>query len=420
MPNKKLTLQTILLLSIFAFTTFLASAPASAQTPTVLHSFNGAGGVDGYNPDGTLIADTSGNLYGTTTYGGTYNVVDCCGTVFELSPDGSGGFTYKILYSFNPDNEDGNYPSPTVIFDDDGNLYGTTSAGGTVKQGTVFELSPQSGGTWKETILYNFIRNGGDGQEPMAGLTMDPKGNLFGTTFLSSTGCECGTVFELTAKGSGLFAFKTIYTFTGYPDDGAAPDSVLTFRDGKLFGVTAFGGAYGFYDGAVFELSPNASGGSTESLIHSFGSSYSDSTPSIAAVVFDSSGNLYGTTYYGGVDGIGSVYKLSPSSGGSWSDTLLFSFDGSNGDGPDYGALIFDAKGNLYGTTQVGGANGNGTVYELTPAGGAWSQTFLASFDSTDGNFSYGGVVFGPGGNLYGTTEYGGANDAGVIYQIKP
>ena len=419
MPHKKHTLETILFLSMFALTTFLASAPASAQTPTILHSFNGAGGVDGYNPNGTLVADNLGNLYGPTTYGGTYNVVDCCGTVFELSPNGSGGFNYSILYSFNPNDKDGNYPSPTVILDGNGNLYGTTSAGGTVDQGTVFELSPQSCGTWKETILYNFIRNGGDGQEPMAGLTMDPKGNLYGTTFLSSTGCGCGTVFEL-AKSGAAFSYKTIYTFTGYPDDGKAPNSVLTFHDGKLFGVTAFGGAYGAYDGAIFELSPNGSGGWTESLIHSFGSSNSDSTPSIATVVFDSSGNLYGTTYFGGAYGIGSVYKLSPSSDGSWSDTLLFSFDGTNGDGPDYGALIFDAKGNLYGTTQVGGADGDGAVYELTPAGEAWTQTFLASFDGTDGNFAYGGVVFGPGGNLYGTTEYGGTHDGGVVYQIKP
>jgi uncharacterized repeat protein (TIGR03803 family) len=419
MPNKKLTRETILLLSMFTFSAFLASAPASAQTPTILHSFNGSGGVDGYNPNGTLIADQSGNLYGTTTYGGTYNVVDCCGTVFELSPDGSGGFIYNILYSFNPNDKDGNYPTPTVILDEKGNLYGTTSAGGTVDQGTVFELSPQSGGTWKETILYNFIRNGGDGQEPMAGLTMDPKGNLYGTTFLSSTGCECGTVFEL-AKSGGAFSYKTIYTFTGYPDDGSAPDTVLTFRNGKLFGSTAFGGSYGFYDGTIFELSPNGSGGWTESLIHSFGSSNSDSTPSIGAVIFDSSGNLYGTTYYGGVDGVGSVYKLSPGSGGNWTDTLLFSFDGTNGAGPDYGALIFDTKGNLYGTTQVGGTDQDGVVYELTPAGGAWTETFLASFDGTDGLFSYGGVVFGAGDNLYGTTEYGGTHDAGVVYQIKP
>lgn len=154
-------------------------------------------------------------------------------------------------------------------------------------------------------------------------------------------------------------------------------------------------------------------------LIHSFGSSNSDSTPSIGAVVFDSSGNLYGTTYYGGVNGVGSVYKLSPGSE-SWSYTLLFSFDGSNGAGPDYGALIFDTKGNLYGTTQVGGTDQDGAVYELTPAGGAWTETFLASFDGTDGLFSYGGVVFGPGGNLYGTTEYGGTHDSGVVYQIKP
>jgi uncharacterized repeat protein (TIGR03803 family) len=176
MPNKRHTLETILLLSIFAFTTFLASAPASAQTPTILHSFNGAGGVDGYNPNGTLVADKSGNLYGTTIYGGTYDVVDCCGTVFELSPNSSGGFDYSILYSFNPNNKDGNYPTPTVILDAAGNLYGTTSSGGSVDQGTVFELSPQSGGTWKETILYNFIRNGGDGQDPMAGLTHGSQG----------------------------------------------------------------------------------------------------------------------------------------------------------------------------------------------------------------------------------------------------
>jgi uncharacterized repeat protein (TIGR03803 family) len=417
MPNKKHTLETILLLSMFAFATFLASAPASAQTQTILHDFNGAGGVDGYNPVNTLIMDKSGNLYGTTTYGGTYSgVVDCCGTVFELSPNGSGGFTYKILYSFNPDNEDGNYPTPTVILDGDGNLYGTTSSGGAVDHGTVFELSPQSGGTWKETILYNFGR---DGREPEAGLTMDPKGNLYGTTFMSSTGCECGTVFELTAKSGGAFSFRTIHTFTGYPDDGAAPNTPLTFRNGKLFGVTPFGGSYGAYDGTIFELSPNGSGGWAESIIHSFGGP-EDSDPTNGGIVFDSAGNLYGTTAGYAEAELGSVYELSPSSGGSWTETILYSFAGTDGAYPTNGPLVFGPKGNLYSTTLEGGANGEGVVYKLTPAGGTWTEKVLLSFDSTNGLSPYGGVGLGNDRDLYGTTEYGGTYDAGVVYQIKP
>lgn len=427
MQNQKLPLGKILLFSLFAFTTLLASAPASAQTETILHNFNGSGGVDGYNAISPLIMDKSGNLYGTTSYGGTYaGVVDCCGTVFELSPSGS-GFTYKILYSFDPNNKDGQYPFGSLVLDKDGNLYGTTTAGGSSNQGTVFELSPQSGGSWKETILHSFSKTN-DGRDPQAGLAIDSKGNLYGTTFQgANTSCDatirkgCGSVFELTPKTGGSFSYKTIYNFTGYPKDGQNPYAPVALRNGKVYGTTIFGGSYGEFGGTAFELSPNASGGWKETIIHNFGGSSTDGEP-FGPLTFDSAGNLYGTTSGGGTDQMGSVYELSPASGGSWTETILYSFTGPDGNGASYGPVVFDSKGNIYGTTEMGGSDGEGVVYELTPAGGGvWTETVLLSFDGTDGIFPYGGVMLDSNGDLYGTTEYGGTEGAsGVVYQLKP
>ena len=297
MRGNRLSIGLSTTLAICAVTVLVTSTWA-ATNEKVLHSFNG-NGADGYQPEASLIFDAVGNLYGTTYWGGTYGF----GTVFELTPSGGGGWTETVLHSFQPNGTDGNYPIAGLIFDAAGNLYGTTSAGGTYGFGTVFELTPEEGGGWTETVLLNF--NGTDGSYPHAGLAFDAAGNLYGTT--------------------------------GY--DGT------------------------YHYGTVFELTPTAGGGWTETVLHSFGNGTDGASP-FAGLIFDAAGNLYGTTSAGGTYGTGTVFELT---GGR--EQVLYSFKsryGADGATP-YAGLIFDAAGNLYGTTYWGGNYGDGTVFELTP-----------------------------------------------------
>jgi uncharacterized repeat protein (TIGR03803 family) len=401
----------------------------------VLYAFQG--GNDGAGPIGDLIFDSSGNLYGTTgTGGGT----DCnCGTVFELSPNGSGGWTETILHSFQG-GSDGSGPSAGLIFDQAGNLYGTTFEGGGVNHlGTVFELSPSGNGGWTETILYSFGGVDGGPEGPQA-VTFDQKGNLYGTAEGGQSDCgvfesACGTVFELSPNGSGGWTETVIFSFPPPGNSGFFPNPGLILDGaGNLYGTTQAGGL-GPCDsrlgcGTAFELSPNASGDWTEAVLHSFSSTAGDGASPLAGLIFDQSGNLYGTAYEGGtgcgLPECGTVFELTPNGSGGWTETTLYGFQsGSDGANPAAG-LNFDKNGNLYGSTVYGGPYAYGTAFELGPNGsGGWMENVLYAFQGgSEGMSPSSGLILDPDENLYGTTPEGGVtgcgagNGCGVVYEV--
>jgi uncharacterized repeat protein (TIGR03803 family) len=343
---------------------------------TVLHSFTGD---DGAGPADRLIADAAGNLYGTTKYGGLNY-----GTVFKLTLNPDGTYSHTVLYSFTGYPNDGGAPDG-LITDAAGNLYGTTTAGGPSACGgfgcgTVFRLTPNLDGTYTESVLHSFVGTGDwyggpDGQYPYSGLIADEAGNLYGTTFYGGgSGCGgygCGTVFKLTAKLDGTYSESVLYSFTG-GRDGAAPAAGL-LADGadNFYGTTSAGGdarACPAGCGTVFKLSANLDGTYTENVLFSFAGGSDGQTPA-ASLITDAVGNLYGTTYWGGLFvggcgfGCGTVFALRPTG----TLTVLHRFSLSDGANPS-APLMADAAGNLYGTTRLGGSNNywGGTVFEQT------------------------------------------------------
>ncbi len=400
----------IAILAIMGLTLILGSSAGAADYKT-LHKFKQTG-VGGSAPYAVgLIFDAAGNLYGTTRYGGAHDL----GTVFQLTPNGDGSWTKHILHSFR--HNDGHNPLSGLIFDVAGNLYGTTGYGGSGSAcgrdgcGTVFKLTPNGDGSWTESVLHWF--NGGDGAWPSAGLIFDAAGNLYGTIPYGGA-FGYGTVFELTPNGDGSWTESVLHWFNG--SDGAGPAGGLIFDTaGNLYGPTYYGGAQS--DGTVFELTPNGDGSWGESVLHSFKGS--DGVEPVAGLTFDAAGNLYGTTYYGGAKGKGTVFELTPNGDGSWGESVLHSFKGSDGAGP-YAALTIDAAGNLYSTTYVGGF-GYGTVFELTPNGdGSWTERVLHKFKNHPSGFPLGGLVFDQTGNLYGTTYGDGTTTFGSVFEITP
>ena len=373
---------------------------ASAQTLTTLYSFNYVS--DGGVPFAGLISDSSGNLYGTTETGGG---------VFELV-NSSGNYTEKTLYAFTG-GSDGQFPFyGALISDSSGNLYGTTLGGGAAGWGTVFELV-NSSGNYTEKVLYSFS-GGSDGGSPIGGLIADSSGNLYGTTTAGGV-ANTGTVFEL-VNSSGNYTEKTLYAFTGGSDGAAATDSLIIDSSGNLYGTTQYGGASG--NGTVFEL-VNSSGNYTEKVLYSFAGG-SDGANPVGGLVFDSSGNLYGTTVNGGASGKGTVFELVNSSG-NYTEKVLYSFAGGSSSGANPGAgLIADASGNLYGTTILGGAAGNGTVFELVNSSGNYTEKVLYSFTGgSDGANPVAGLIADASGNLYGTTTSDGAGFVGTVFKIS-
>jgi uncharacterized repeat protein (TIGR03803 family) len=410
-----------------------AKALNQAGPEQVLYAFQG--GNDGEYASSGLIFDSSGNLYGTTEYGGgracVENIYDGCGTVFELTPNGSGGWTETILHSFQG-GSDGQYPLSGLIFDQAGNLYGTTScAGGSGGScgGTVFELSPNGNGGWTESILHSF-NSASDGAIPLAGLIFDQAGNLYGTT--NAGGSQgYGTVFELSPNGSGGWTETILYGFQGGSNGEYPTDGLIFDQAGNLYGTTYAGGNVGCGNsnascGTVFELSPNGSGGWTQTVIYTFKGGSDGGNP-YAGLIFDQAGNLYGTAVVGGSAGTGTIFELSPNGSGGWTQTVLHSFQGvSDGAFPE-GGVILDQAGNLYGTTSAGGYSGGsggyGTVFELSPNGsGGWTETILYGFQGgSDGRTPYAGLIFDQTGHLYGTTSAGGFSSGlgvGVAYEV--
>lgn len=398
------------------------SGTALAATGEVLHIFKGT--ANGSYPIAPLATDSRGNLYGTTHFGGAANE----GTVFELSPDGSGHYTYTEIYDFQFGVGDAEQPDGgPLLVDGSGNLFGTTLYGGANGQGVVYELSPVAGGGWSEKVIYSFGPSccTTDGFYPVGGVVMDAAGNLYGATENGGTK-DVGTVFELSPNGSGGWTESILYSLTGNRNsgpDGAAPAAGVAFdAAGNLYGTTALGGQY--LNGIVFELSPSRGGAWTEKVIHAF--SGADGCNPAARPVVDSAGNVYGTTsnqYTDTCIGGGTVFRLTPSSRG-WKQTVLHEFK-TRYDGDIPNGIILDSQGNLYGTTVLGGSGLDGEVFKLTPtASGPWTESILVSFaGGSGGGLPLAGVIFGIDGNLYGTTSaFGGplGKGSGIVFQSRP
>jgi uncharacterized repeat protein (TIGR03803 family) len=330
--------------------------------------YNFKGGYDGDAPFGPLTIGPDGAFYGTTLAGGYFQGDYCrgggCGVVFRLRPPATAppaAFTpwdETVLYAFTGPPYDGNQPVyPQLLFDQAGNLYGTTQFGGPNDGGAVFELTPYGGG-WTEKVLYDgFIGNGVSGSQPYSGVVMDSAGNLYGTTSISGSGG----------------------------------------------------------DGVVYELSPTQNGW-VQTILHAFRNGL-DGGLSFGGLVMDQAGNLYGGTVTGGTGDCGVIYELSPSNGG-WTFAPIYNLPPCGG-GP-FETLTLDAAGNIYGTAYGDGTGGGGMVFKLSKSNGTWTLTDLHNFTFETEYFPYGAVTIGPNGNLYGTASGGGAYGHGAVWEITP
>jgi uncharacterized repeat protein (TIGR03803 family) len=471
----------VLTLVVISALLLIVARPALAQTDIVLYNFcSQPNCVDGEGPASSVVPDGAGNFYGTTQLGGANSY----GTVFELSPDGVGGYNETVLYSFCSlqNCTDGSEPTSALIFDASGNLYGTACSGGPSGQGVpsacgdgsdgygvVFELSPEphggcpagsnSGNGWCETVLHSFTSTP-DGASPFAGLTWDPVGNLYGTTYGGGSGM--GTVYELSPNRSGGWSESVLYSHCSQPNcaDGAYPNGQLQASNGNFYATTEEGGAHAA--GTVFELSPQPRGGCPngsytgngwcEAIIHDFAGHPKDGNNPSGTPAIDSAGNLYGTTVYGGGGncnanlGCGTIWKLTPS-GGAYTEKILRSFHS----GPavigccfsirlpynPWAGVVLDASGNIYGMTEYGGSatyctengkgqkSGCGVLYELAKKKkDAYKNEFLWIFSWRDGAHPVSSLIL-DGSNLYGTTYDGGLgefcpypNGCGVVFEF--
>jgi uncharacterized repeat protein (TIGR03803 family) len=374
---------------------------AQAQTFTLLHSFTG--GRDGATPIGALARDAAGNLYGAAEYSGDPSC--SCGVVFKLDVSGH----YTVLRTFttgqlkNGYSPYGDYPQG-VTLDDSGNIYGTTFNGGNdCLCGDVFALTASG----KETVLHRF-NAGSDGGSPTAAVTRDSSGNLYGTTGGGGPN-SAGTVYKLTASGNE----SILYRFTG-KSDGGTPYAGLT-RDsvGNLYGTTNFGGSMGCTEGCGTVFKIDAAG--NYSVLYRFRGGTDGSQPEFSPVVRDPSGNLYGTTQYGGAGDCecGTIFKVSAAG----KETILHTFTRGDDGATPFAGVIRDSAENLYGTTEQGGAFNQGTVFKLDPSG---NLIVLHAFDGSDGRSPGTALIRDSDGTLYGTAFNGGTTDNGVIFKITP
>ena len=437
---------------ITSLAALVAGLPAYALASPVNSLYNFTGSPDGARPIGALVADSAGNLYGTTTAGGnnsanvahagTVDIVGPpppptgAGTVFELSPPAAGSSTWTetILYTFQG-GATGAYPiAGSLAIDAKGNLYGTAEDGGASAKfggGMVFELvkhKVKGVTTWTEKKLTEFNGNAKLNlpNAPYGAVAFGPDGALYGTT--SAGGAhQQGVVYRLVLPHT----LSVIYNFGANSTDGTAPfGSVVFDKAGNLYTPTTTGGNTG--NGTVVELSPPAAAGAswTETVLHSFDINFDGGAPRMGLTI-DANGNLYGTTEYMAnfaATGQGVIYEISPPAAGStkWTETVLYIFPVNAAEGilPGFSTVTFDKSGNLYGTTEAGGTNAGGTLWRLAPpttAGGSWTQTTLNNFTTApDPATPHSGVIFLGNGDLVGTTYYGGADNFGTVYSYTP
>ena len=399
----------------------LVTAALGQSKGTIIHSFGFHKGEGGETPYSNLIFDSAGNMYGTTIDGGTgWNNGYGNGVAFELSPKAGGGWSYRVICEFGSAQcPVGIAPFGGLVMDKSGNLFGTTDGGFDAGTGTVYELSPSSDGHWTSKLLYSFPAYPGDGTVPLAGVILDSAGNLYGTTSSGGAGdfgYGGGTVFELSPSSDGQWKETILYDFQG-GNDGVGPASPLLFDDqGNLHG-TAGGGSHG--DGTIFELSRSAGGAWTEATLHAFDGL--DGANPYAGLTSDSSGRLYGTTTNGGTsancqNGCGTVFRLSPNESGTWSLVTLHDFSGGSDGADPYAGLAIDGSGTLYGATVSGGPGGCGTIFGLRKSGAKAFET--VSFDGKNGCQPYSAVTLDGAGNIFGTASEGGVYGYGVVFEL--
>ncbi len=355
---------------------------------SILWNFGGKAG-DGTFPNGDLIEGLNGMLFGTTSEGGTNDL----GTIFTIAKDGTG---YRVLHTFGSVVGDGSYPLGELLRATDGFLYGTTYEGGTNGWGTAFKMNPDGTGY---QLLHAFGSSVTDGVHPFAGLIQGQDGALYGTTYEGGTN-DLGTTFKINRDGSG---YVEVHAFGATISDGQNPCAgLMQASDGKLYGTTLYGGPNDA--GVVYQISTN---GTIYTLLHTFGNSWNDGQNPEGGLVEGSDGNLYGTTYYGGSNYLGTVYKISKN--GTNVYALLHSFSGFIGDGWNPGAsLTKGCGGAFYSTTEAGGENGAGVVFALNEDGSGYE--LLHGFVNTNGDAQVpeSGVLVASDGALYGTGFFGG------------
>jgi hypothetical protein len=391
----------------------------AADKETLLYNFRKSSG--GALPAGGLVMDSAGNLYGATSEGGTSTSCGSygCGTIFEMSPNGSGGYTYNVLYNFNSFDSD-SIPLGSMVMDAAGNLYGATSG---FSRGEIFELSPNGSGGWTETVLYTFS-NDGIGSTP---IVLDKKGNISGASSYGGASND-GFVIELTPGANG-WTLNQLHDFGG-PDGNFPVAGVILDPLGNVYGTTQLGGTSTNCTngcGLVYEMEHTANGWQELVLLQFDGSN--GSLPQ-APLLMDAAGDLFGTASAGGSKGYGIVFKLKRV-GETWQPSILHNFTQANGDGaaPNT-ALILDGSGNLYGTTTSGGGGlgdcfsdgdtGCGSAFELSFSNGTWKEKILHDFTgANDGGFP-GGVILDPSGNLYGPARAGGTHAYGNGFELSP
>ncbi len=378
-----------------------ADASPALTGDNVIYSFKA--NPDANSPISTLVPDTNGDFFGVSTNGG----VNGDGALFEIMPEGGkGGYAEKVVYSFSTITQ-----PVSLAMDSNGNFFGAALGGGN-GDGVIWELQNDGGGNYGFKIIHAF--SGTDGASPLGALVIAPRA-IYGTTFAGGTNGN-GTVYELVPTRSGAYGIEIIHAFTGAPDGANPSGGVALLNANTLVGTTAAGGANNV--GAAFSIALSGST-FTYTLVTNFTTKKKGLTTPESALIADTAGNLYGTAFAGGAHAKGGVFKLTPANG-AYTLTNLYSFKGGKKDGEaPGGAVVRDANGNLWGMTMNGGTANDGVIYELVPVGAKYAETVETSFTGANGSMpnALEGLTL-VNNVLFGVTAAGGANGLGAAFDI--